>query len=149
MKIKYLLTAGALFVVFSCKKDNGGQLSLNIKTVSSDVVGPGESLQITFDFSEKGHVIDSIFMRKFRINQDQIPTIRDTLSYSVPSYPQSATGQLQLTLDYDFDLISAINPPATDSIHFENDTLILKFVAKDQANNSSDTVSTGKIVILR
>ncbi|HTQ63762.1 MAG TPA: hypothetical protein VMI12_03145 [Puia sp.] len=149
MKIKYLLLAGTLFVVFSCKKDNNGQLSLTIKTVSSDVVGPGESLQVTFDFSEKGHVIDSIFMRKFRINQDQIATIRDSLGYSVPSYPQSATGQLQLTLDYDFDLTSAINPPPTDSIHFENDTLILKFVAKDQANNLSDTVATGKIIILR
>jgi len=149
MKIKYLVAITLLCIVFSCSKDNNGQLTLKVKSVSSDIVGPGQDLQVDFSFTEKGHVIDSITMIKVRINQDQLETIRDTLSYGVPAYPKSSKGELQLLLDYDFDLTSAVNPPPIDTVHFESDTLILKFVAHDVANNHSDTPIAGPIVILR
>ncbi|PWT78332.1 MAG: hypothetical protein C5B59_02025 [Bacteroidetes bacterium] len=148
MKIKYLL-AILLFFVVACNKGNNGQLSLTIKTVSSNDVAVGEPLQILFDFTEKSSVIDSIMMMKIRINQKTTETVRDTVGYPVPTYPKNSRGQIRLSLDYNLDLISAINPPPIDSAHFESDSLILKFVAKDLDNHTSDTVSTGLIVVQR
>jgi hypothetical protein len=153
MKIKYLLAVLALFVILSCNKNNNGELSLKINSVSSNVVPIGGSLRVIFDFTEKANVIDTIGMIKLRINQDSPPpfgTIRDTIFYAVPTYPKSGKGQLQLDLDHDIDLVSAISPPTIGNPpQNESDSLVIRFFAKDAANNVSDTVNTGTIVIFR
>ncbi len=149
MKIKFLLPGISLLVLVACNKDNNGQLTIKIKSVSSNVVNSGETLRVIFDFTEKGSVIDSLIMRKIRINQHQTTTIRDTVFLTVPSYPKASKGELQVNLDYDLDLVSSDNPPLIDSVHSESDSLILKFVARDQANHSSDTATTGLIIVTR
>jgi len=110
-------------------------------------------MTITFDFTDNGSSpIDSIFMHKIRINQDsnQVQTIRDTLYLIPPSYPGNAKGQIQLNLDNTDYLASAATPPTFGNPpQNESDSLIIKFAAKDVANNVSDTVTTGLIVVQR
>jgi hypothetical protein len=150
MKIKCLLSALVLLVIVSCKKSNNGELTLKVNSVSANVIPVDADLTVTLDFTSKGSVIDTIGMIKLRINQDQTPTIRDTILYPVPTYPESAKGQLQLLLDYNLDLVSAESPPTVGNPPVnEPDSLVLRFFVKDAANNVSDTVNTGTIVVLR
>ena len=149
IKIKYLLTAVVLLVALSCSKDGNGKLTIKLNSLSPNIVAPSEGMQVVFDFTESGSVIDSIGLIKLRINQLQTATLRDTIMYFVPVYPKSNKGQLFLNLSY-FDLQSAQTPPQTGiPPQDESDSLIFKFFAKDQANNTSDTVTTGLIVVQR
>ncbi|HTQ28393.1 MAG TPA: hypothetical protein VMI35_09705 [Puia sp.] len=150
MKTTHVLLVCGLMAAVACTKSGSDQLTLKIASVSGNVVPIGASLAVTLDFTEKGNVIDSIYMIKLRINQDSTATIRDSIPYGVPSYPKSSKGQLQLMLDHDIDLASAIDPPTIGNPpQNESDSLILRFYAKDAANNVSDTVNTGLIIILR
>ena len=88
-------------------------------------------------------------MKKIRINQNQVPTLGDTFYLRAPSYNGTTKGQLQLDLDNTNYLASAIAPPIIDSAHNESDSLIIRFAVKDNANNKSDTVATGLIIVLR
>jgi hypothetical protein len=149
IKIKYLLTAVVLLVALSCSKDGNGKLSIKLNSFSNSTVAAGQGMQLVFDFTESGSVIDSIGLIKLRINQLQTATLRDTIFYFVPVYPKSTKGQLFLNLSY-FDLQSAQTPPQTGiPPQDESDSLIFKFFAKDMANNTSDTVTTGLIVVQR
>src|ERR1700684_3875695 len=149
IKIKYLLTAFVLLVALSCSKNGNGKLSIKLNSLNNSTVAPGGGMEVFFDFTENGSVIDTIGLIKLRINQLQTATLRDTIFYNVPTYPKNTKGQLFLNLTY-FDLQSALTPPQTGiPPQDESDSLIFKFFAKDQANNTSDTVTTGLIVVQR
>jgi len=151
MKIKYFLLLIIFFSIISCKKD-GGALSIKLESVSSNIVPVGGGLSIVLKFTSTGSPIDTIFMNRFRINQDSasVPTVT-TESVIIPaSYPGSAKGQLQFDLDYNLFLATAQSPPSYGNPpQNESDSMIFKFIAKDAANHVSDTVTTGLIVIQR
>ncbi len=153
MKLKDFLIAALLILVIACKKSGSSGLTIKIVSISNAVVPVSGSTIITLDFTDDaGKPIDSIFMHKIRINQDssQVPTIRDTLWLTPPAYPGNAKGQLQLNLDNTNYLASAATPPAFGNPpQNESDSLIIKFAAKDVANNASDTVTTGLIIVQR
>ena|ERR1700729_821300 len=152
MKIRYFLLASSILItIISCKKD-GGALSIKLQSVSSNIVPVGGDLSITLQFTSTGSPIDSIFMNRFRINQDSasVPTVT-TESVIIPaSYPGATKGQLQFDLEYNLFLTTAVTPPTFGNPpQNESDSLIFKFVAKDADNHVSDTVTTGLIVIQR
>jgi hypothetical protein len=154
MKIRYFLIIVIFISIISCKKD--GSISLKIQSISSNIVPTDGSLEVVLSFTaNSGDVIDSIYMKKIRINQDSadVPAsqrVRDSLFLIVPSYPGSSKGQLMLDLDNTNFLASAANPPQVGNPpQNESDSLILRFAVKDNANHTSDTVTTGLIVVLR
>ncbi|MBS1948692.1 MAG: hypothetical protein JST47_13090 [Bacteroidetes bacterium] len=154
MKISFFWLVIIFFViVVACKKDNSGGLNIKIKSISSNIVPANGSLQVILDFTDNGgNAIDSIYMKKIRVNQDTLAPDNiklDTFYLIPPSYPGKTKGQIQLDLDYQGYLIYAISPPQIDSTHFESDSLIIKFAAKDVAGHKSDTASTGLVVIQR
>jgi hypothetical protein len=153
MKLRHFLITAILISIISCKKSGNSGLTIKIASISNTTVPVSGSTTITFDFTDDGaHEIDSIFMHKIRINQDssQVPTIRDTLYITPPSYPGNAKGQIQLNLDNLDYLATAITPPTYGNPpQNESDSLIIQFAAKDAANHTSDTVTTGLIVVQR
>jgi hypothetical protein len=150
MKMRCLLGMGLLFIMAACTKKNSSSISLKIASVSGGIVPVGGGLQVLFSFTDDGATIDTLGMLKRRINQNQVATVRDTIFYGVPAYPSTTKGQLQLDLDHDIDLVSAINPPTTtDPSQYESDSLILRFFAKDTHGHTSDTVNSGTIIVLR
>jgi hypothetical protein len=62
----------------------------------------------------------------------------DTLTGPIPQFPNQAKGQFEYTLDWGSYLHQS---------DAENDTVIFKFAAIDKSGNSSDTISTPKIVV--
>jgi hypothetical protein len=154
MKLRCLLIISIIMSTISCKKNSGSGLTIKIASISNSTVPLNGITSIVFDFTDNGgHPIDSIFMRKIRINQDsnQIQSfVRDTIFLIPPSYPGNVKGQIQLDLDNTNYLATAQPPPTFGNpAQNESDSLIIKFAAKDAANNSSDTVTTGLIVVQR
>ena len=150
MKNRVVYLSALLLFVIGCNKDKfNTRPTIKIKSVSSSVVPINSSLQIELEYTDKeGDISNSIFIQKIRLNKVVVPTIRDSFSLPVPDFPGKSKGLIQLTLDYQNHLVSAVNPPGTPP-NFESDTLIIRMALKDKANNVSDTVSTNQIIILR
>ena len=144
------------FVLLSvaCNKDNFGSTpTLKVKSINGNLIPPGQNsaLVVDLEFTDKeGDVNDTLYVKKIRINQKQVATIRDSFILKVPDFPQNSKGEIKVTLDYNTYLISAINPPTSGNPPVADpDTLMIKFALKDKANHISDTVQTGPIVVIR
>jgi hypothetical protein len=138
-----LVLAIAIVCVAACGKDKiATKPSLKIKSISSDVIPANFPLQVGMEFTDKEGDLLNLFLQKIRINKKVVPTLRDTLSITVPEFTTAQRGEIDLRLDYQNYLVSALNPT-------EDDTLIIRFVLRDKAGNVSDTVSAGTIVVQR
>jgi len=141
-------------LALACSKGNFGTTpTLKIKSINGNLIPPGQNsaLVVQFEFTDKeGDVNDTLYVKKIRINQKQVATIRDSFALRVPDFPNNSKGEIKLTLDYNNYLISAINPPTSGNPPVPNpDTLMIRFALKDKANHISDTVETGPIVVIR
>jgi len=143
-----------LIVLLACNKDKfQTKPQIQLKSLSTKIVPIGGNLTITLSYTDKeGDISDTLFFIKQRLNQRIVTTLRDSLTYPIPEFPNYDKGEIGLALRYEDHLKSAerapsipgSNPPAVES-----DTLNIKIWIHDKAGNSSDTVSTGQIVVLR
>lgn len=151
LRILALALVVALLAVACDKNKFQTKPSLTLKSTNGDIVPAGAALVLNFEFTDKeGDVNDSIFVKKVRINTVKTATVRDSFGLPVPNFPKNTQGEIQVSLDHSFYLVAAITPPrdpVTNKYH--NDTLMLKFALKDKANNISDTVTVGPVIILR
>lgn len=109
-------------------------------------------MNIVLEFTDKeGDVNDTLYFYKVRINQRTTATIRDSLSFQLPDFPSKSKGEINLSLEYVNHLVSAVNPPEAlpPATGLESDSLTFRFVLKDRANNTSDTLDINDIVIQR
>ena len=148
-----LIITALITITVACNKDNlETRPSLKLRSINTSVVPVGGNLIIEFDFADKqGDVSDTIFVRKIRINTIVVPTIRDSFTLQVPTFPDKSRGIIELNLKYQNHLLSAINPPSSGGTppNLHDDTLIFKFALRDEGKNISDTVTTDPIVIVR
>jgi len=143
-----------LLVLLACSKDkykDAPQISL--KSVSADVVPVSSGLTVVLSYTDKqGDVSDTLFFKKIRLNKTVVATLRDSLAYKIPDFPNNPKGEITLDLDYQNHLVSAENPPPIQGSNPSTpqpDTLLIKFWIHDKGGHSSDTATTGKIVVMR
>mgnify|MGYP003580306478 CR=1 FL=1 len=154
MKTSIALAAFVVLAMLACSKDKFQTVpSLKVKSISTEVVPLNGSLRVTLEYTDKeGDVHDSIWVKKQRLNRRVTPTIRDSILYKIPDYPDKTKGEFQITLDYQ-SILSAIAPlnsiPATTPPSKQSDTLNVKFAVRDKAGHISDSVSIGTIVVRR
>jgi hypothetical protein len=152
---KLLLIGFACALALACSKDKyQNKPQISIKSINTSVVPIGGNLDIILSYTDKQGDLgdDTVFVRKIRVNNRVVATIRDTLFLHIPNFPNNPKGDIELNLDYQLDVISASNPPAipgTNPVQYESDTLVLKIAVKDRGGNTSDTLTTGKIVVQR
>lgn len=154
MKKGSLALLSIVLLSLACSKDKFGTTpTLRVKSINGNLIPPGQNsgLVVNLEFTDKeGDVNDTLYVRKIRLNQKQVPTIRDSFQLKVPDFPKNTQGELKVYLDYNNYLISAINPPTSGNPPVaEPDTLMIKFALKDKANHISDTVQTGPIIVIR
>lgn len=151
MRVAFIVVFASVLLAACSKGKFSTRPSLELKSISSEVVPVGSGLNFRFAFTDKeGDISNLLYVRKIRLNQRVVPTIRDSFALAVPQFPKKIYGELDVNMEYQNYLISAINPPQTGTPpKAENDTLVFKFVLKDQADNKSDTITTGRIVIVR
>lgn len=153
MKTKLLAPVIIILVLIACSKDKfQTKPQITVKSVSSYEIPVNGSLKVILEFTDKeGDVDDSLFVKKQRLNQRVVPTIRDSLRYKIPEFPDETKGQMEVFMDYQA-ILSAILPPnipGSDPPQKESDTLSVKFAVRDQAGNTSDTVSIGTVIVRR
>jgi hypothetical protein len=142
-------------VMLGCSKDKFQTTpSLEIKSTSGKVVPVNGTLQITFKFTDKeGDVSDTLYMKKVRLNKRAVAVrLRDSVDFEIPEFPPHNDGEIQLSLDYQNELISAASPPTIPNSNppqKEPDTLALKFVLKDKRGHKSDTVTLNDVIVIR
>lgn len=139
-------------IVVACGKDKfETKPQLKLISKSASVIPVGGSLQLVFEFTDKeGDVSDTLFFRKQRLNRRRTGTLRDSLKFPVPEFPNQSRGEIIVNLDYTSYLQTAnprIRIPGSNPSRFEPDTILLKFVLKDKAGNKSDTVIVDDIVV--
>ena len=152
MRILCIPVAFALLALTACDKDKfNTKPTLTIKAISSYNVPVSGNVSFRFDFTDKeGDISNLLYVKKIRTNRRVVPTLRDSFALSVPQFPKKQNGEVEVRMEYQNYLISAINPPTSGvPPKAENDTLIFKFCLKDEANNLSDTITTDKIVVVR
>jgi hypothetical protein len=120
--------------------------------MTSNVIPINGALKVVIEFTDKeGDVDDSLFIKKRRINLRTTTTIRDSLRFKIPSFPDKTKGEMEVVLDYQ-SILSAINPPnipGSNPPQKESDTLTLKFAVRDKQGNASDSLDLGTIIVLR
>lgn len=138
-------------LAIACNKDKfQTKPSLKLKSINGDIIPQGAALQVDFEFTDKeGDVNDTLYVKKIRINTIKASTIRDSFPLQVPNFPENNQGTIRVLLDHSFYLASAITPPKDPAGKNISDTLMLKFALKDRADNISDTVTVGPIIVLR
>ncbi|WEK38195.1 MAG: hypothetical protein P0Y53_11875 [Candidatus Pseudobacter hemicellulosilyticus] len=141
----YSVLAILIGFVLSCGKDKlETKPSLKLKGTSGNHVAQGQQFFIIyFDYADKEGDIDSLWVKKIRHNERQITTIRDSFWITLPSLqvPKSE-GEMEIRLNEE-EYVAAVSPNG------EPDSLTFKFVLKDKAGNTSDTVNLPDIIIDR
>ena len=151
---KLIITGIVLIVLIACNKDKyQTKPQISLKSVSSDIVPDGGGLSVALSYTDKeGDISDTLTILKIRLNQTVVPTFRDTIQYKIPDFPNYDKGEIDIDMNYQNDLVSAATPPPIQGSNPsvpQPDTLILKFWIKDKGGHTSDTVATGKIVVIR
>jgi hypothetical protein len=139
-----------LLVLFACNKDKFNTTpTLEIKSISPNPVPQNAPLTIELEYTDKeGDISDSIFIKKIRLNQRVVKTLRDSFWLQMPGdAPDKTKGTIRLTLDYQSYVISAENPGSPPNA--VPDTLNIQIKLQDKAKNVSEPVETGTIVVLR
>ncbi|MEP6749611.1 MAG: hypothetical protein ABJB86_17875 [Bacteroidota bacterium] len=151
---KLLITGLVLLVLVACSKDKyQTKPQISLKSTSSSVVPASGQLNVTLSYTDKeGDISDTLYILKTRLNQTVVPTLRDSIKYKIPDFPNYDKGEIDIAMSYQNDLVSAATPPpivGSNPTQPQPDTLLIKFWIHDKAGHVSDTVTTGKIVVIR
>lgn len=150
---KLLLLVFGLVLLIACSKDKYTSTpQIKIKSINPTIVPKGGTMDITLSFTDKEGDLDSVWIYKTRLNQTVVQTLRDTLPYAIPTFPNNSSGDISLSLDYSLALQTAITPPnipGSNPPTPQPDTLLLRIVVGDRAGHKSDTARTGVVVVIR
>ena len=147
-----LYSAIVVTVLLACSKDKyENKPNIKIKSIDPTQAALNQSMSIRLEFTDKQGDLDTVWVKKERVNTVQVATNPLLLAYQLPDFPEKTKGEIQLTLDYNTALITAVSPRNQQGApnNKEPDTLILKFIVKDKAGNISDTIASDKVVIER
>ena len=153
MKLSLAIFILSSLVVISCNKDKfQTRPTITLKSINNEVVPQNGSLVVELEVTDKeGDVQDSVIVIKKRLNKRVVTTVRDTLRFKYPVFPETPKTQVLVTLDYQ-SILSALNPPTIPGSmppQRELDSLQVKFAVKDNAGNVSDTLTIPTIYVVR
>jgi len=140
-------------LILSCERDKfQTKPQITVKSVSDKLIPFNGSLDVTLEFTDKeGDVNDSIFVIRQRVNR-RGPLVRPASPYKIPAFPNTTKGEFVISLEYNLGLTFGISPIriiGSNPARNEPDTMNIKFIAKDQAGNKSDTATVENVIIIR
>jgi hypothetical protein len=127
----------------SCSKSNSGSKpTLKIASINTSIP-VGGTLDVIMDFDSRSANLSegTLVVIRNRLNQRPLSgnsSSPDTLTGPIPQFPNVAKGQFEYKLDWGTYLHQSDE---------ENDTVVFKFAAIDAKGNSSDTITSPKIVV--
>jgi hypothetical protein len=153
MKFSLIIAAVVLFTFIACNKDKfQTKPTIRIKSINTEIVPQNGTLVIALECTDKeGDVEDSLILIKRRLNRRVVATVRDTLRFKIPTFPANSRTEIQAVLDYQ-NILSALNPPTipgSNPLQRELDTLVLRIAVRDKAGNTSDTIQSQQVFVIR
>jgi hypothetical protein len=150
--MKRILIFSFLTLAFvACHKDKVETMPhISFKSTNTDVVPPNSTLRVSLEFTDKEGDLDSLFVIRQRLNAKG-PNYR-VLPYSIPEFSGQTKGELQLTMNYQTDLVlnlNALRIPGSNPAQYEPDTMQFRFYVKDKAGNVSDSTAPKQIIVIR
>jgi hypothetical protein len=147
MKKSVIVSIGFLLIILvACNKDKfQTKPQISIKSYNTKVVERNKELFIKFTYTDKeGDLASgSLVQITQRLNTRPLPpntNILDTLRNVLDSnFPNTDKGELELKI---------LNEQIVPGLRNENDTLLFRFALIDKVGNSSDTITSDKIVLL-
>ena len=136
-----------VIVVVSCSKGSTSKHpQLTLESTSTDSLAEGDSVTFMLKFENSGGSLGNgnFFSVRVRLNQAPIPSQdsvgSDTLITQIPDFNGASKGEFKYVLGHD-DL--------TEGAEINlNDTLIIKFFAVTPNNDTSNFVSTPKVIVI-
>lgn len=134
----YTIVLLSLGLLVNCSKKYTTRPQLEIKSISTPNLNPGDSVKIVLILRDREGDVSSSSLYIERKKRDCNPSQYEFKS--LPSFPTTKDFKGDLTFTYQYNQIrtGCIMP---------GDTCILRFVCRDNAGNISDTVNTGNIFI--
>jgi len=150
MKTKLLIVALTTIFVTACSKDKfGTKPQLTFKGVNTDVLYPNAVIEFTLHYTDKdGDIQNTQFYIEKITKNCTLSNFVDSSHYTPMDVPPKKDAEGDIIIRYLYgiaDGYATITGPVCD----ENDTCVFRFALKDQANNSSDTVTSSQIVIIK
>lgn len=146
--VSLLLIPVSIFIAQGCGKDKlRTKPSIKIKSVNPRELTDKapDPLVVEIDYADKeGDIGGRMWIGKTRLNQQQteIREFSDSFSIKIPVPEVRRTdGQIELRIT-PISLQMALTPT-------QPDTIALRFALRDEAGNTSDTVSAGTIILQR
>ena len=141
---RLLLVTVLLGASIACNKDKfETKPSFEIKNINTTEIGPGQTLIVTMKYTDaEGDLAGGQISVQKIVPQCPLSNFTDTNKYMIPN-DVPVTKNQQGEIDIRFPYIN-INP----FCNF-NDTATFRFWVRDQNGHTSDTVTTGTIVIRR
>lgn len=142
MQIRLLGFVTFLVVMLACNKDKfQTKPTFTIKNINSTNIGPGETLIITMNYTDKeGDLADAKIGVQKIVPDCALSNFTDTNKYAIsPDVPitRNQKGQIELNFPY-----PNINPFCAF-----DDTATFRLWLIDKGGHVSDTAQTGKILI--
>ncbi len=149
MKAKLLIVLGIAFGLAACQKDKFNTVpTLTFEGVNTQELRPNEGIIFKFRFTDKeGDIQDSMFVQKVTKNCERSDF--DAL-YPLPSdFPERRNSEGEIEVRYAYGSGFIYPPIAEPQCEGQNDTCVFRFALKDKAGNTSDTVSSPQIILIK
>ena len=142
----YIIIAVICLGIISCNKNKFSSTpQLKYKSANTEVLDRGQIISFKLSYTDaEGDLQDTIFVQKVE------PTCAAsgfTSKYPLPDFPATANadGEITVSFGYNVDNYPLIKAPQCG----RNDTCYFRFMLKDKAQNKSDTVNSGQIIIIK
>ena len=147
-KMRYLIIFSIFSILLiSCEKDKYTTVpKLKFESSNATVFRSGDLIEFTLSFTDaEGDLQDSLYVEKF---EPKCVNSRFMQLYKIPEFPSGKDQAGEIKVSYGYNLQNhpqqILGPQCN-----RNDTAVFKFFIKDKAQNKSDTVSSGPIVLIR
>jgi hypothetical protein len=133
-------------IIISCNKNKYTiKPQISIKSINKTLLSPGEDLDIIFQYtSKKGNLGGGYLVAlRTRLNKDFLQNSNtDTFSGPIPQFPNESKAEFDFFASHQSLYDAGSGNPT------EPDTIIFKFAAIDADKNSSDTITSPRIIVL-
>ena len=146
MITKILITLISFCVLVGCSKDEyTARPQLKYKSVNTKVLNRNETLTFVLEVTDaEGDIQDSIWVQEVPRNCSG----GFTSKYKMPDFTavKNLKGEINICYSYGVNLGC---PTITSTCQNKNDSATFKFWIQDKAKNTSDTISSEEVVLIK
>ena len=147
MITKILITLISICVLVGCSKDKyTAKPQLKYKKVNTRVLNRNESITFILEVTDaEGDIQDSIWVQEVPRNCSEGGF---TSKYKMPEFASGKNLKGEIIICYSYG-VNLGCPTITSTCQNKNDSATFKFWIQDKAKNTSDTISSEEVVLIK